>query len=144
MFKSKEMKKNNTEISGNSISMISANTKISGEIYSDSDLRIDGTVEGNINSKSKVVLGTSANLKGDIICQNADISCNTHGNIYVENLLKLNATANIKGDIFTKKLVVESGALFIGRCEMGHNKGVEDLVGSKNLIKNSEIIREQE
>ena len=68
------MKKNNAEISSNSISMISATTKIVGEVYSDSDIRIDGTVEGNINSKAKIVLGSSANLKGDIICQNADIS----------------------------------------------------------------------
>jgi cytoskeletal protein CcmA (bactofilin family) len=124
------MKKNNPEVSSNSISMISATTKIVGEVFSDSDIRIDGNIEGNINSKAKIVLGTSANLKGDIICQNADISCATNGNIYVENLLKLNATAQVKGDIFTKKLIVESGAVFIGRCEMGHNKGVEDLVGS--------------
>jgi cytoskeletal protein CcmA (bactofilin family) len=138
------MKKNNVEVSINSISMISANTKITGEVYSDSDLRIDGTIEGNINSKAKVVLGPSAHLKGDIICQSADISCNTVGNIYVESLLKLNATAHVKGDIFTKKLIVENGAVFIGRCEMGLNKGVEDLMGNKNMLKNPEIIREQE
>jgi cytoskeletal protein CcmA (bactofilin family) len=137
------MKNKTTEVIASSISLISANTKIVGEVHSDSDIRIDGTIEGNIHSKAKVVLGTSAQLKGNIVCQNADISCTTSGNIYVENLLKLNSTANIKGDIYTKKLVVESGAIFIGRCEMGDQKINNDIPEIK-IFKNTEVFSEQE
>ena len=137
------MKNKTTEVIASSISLISANTKIVGEVHSDSDIRIDGTIDGNIHSKAKVVLGTRAQLKGNIVCQNADISCTTSGNIYVENLLKLNSTANIKGDIFTRKLVVESGAVFIGRCEMGDQK-INHEVPEVKTFKNTEVFSEQE
>ena len=137
------MKNKTTEVLANSISLISANTKIVGEVHSDSDIRIDGTIEGNIHSKAKVVLGISAHLKGNIVCQNADISCTTVGNIYVESLLKLNSTANIKGDIFTRKLVVESGAIFVGKCEMGDQKINHEIPEVKSF-KNTEVFSEQE
>jgi len=114
----RQMKKNMEE-NLNSFSLINANTKFVGEINSDSDLRIDGTVEGNINSKAKVILGNGATVKGNINCQNADISCQVVGTIIVEDTIKLSSTANIKGDIFTKKLIVENGAIFNGKCEMG-------------------------
>lgn len=113
------MMKKNVEENPNSFSLINASTRFVGEINSDSDLRIDGTVEGNINSKAKIILGNGASVKGNINCQNADISCQVVGTIIVEDTIKLSSTANIKGDIFTKKLIVENGAIFNGKCEMG-------------------------
>ena len=51
----------------NSISRISAGTVIKGEIVSPYDIRIDGTFEGKIQSKGRVVIGESAHIKGDIL-----------------------------------------------------------------------------
>lgn len=113
--------KKNSEVMTNTFSSINASTSIKGEIYSDTDLRIDGKVEGNIESKAKIVLGEEASIKGNIKSQNADVSCAVDGNIYVQELLKLNATAIVRGDIFVRKLIVENGAVFIGKCEMGGN-----------------------
>ncbi|MBT3302444.1 MAG: polymer-forming cytoskeletal protein [Bacteroidetes bacterium] len=126
--------KKNVEVNTNSFSTINASTKIVGEIHSDSDLRIDGNVEGNVQSKAKVVLGASAYINGNISSQNADVSCTVIGNIYIEDLLKLNATANIKGDIFANKLIVESGASFTGRCEMGGDVKMKDHPRSENTL----------
>ena len=123
--------KKNMEVNTNSFSTINSTTKIVGEIFSDTDIRIDGNVEGNINCKAKIILGQTAAVKGDLICQNADISCNIAGNLYVENLLKLNASANVKGDIYTQKLVIESGAVFIGKCDMGNNVPKKATMESK-------------
>jgi cytoskeletal protein CcmA (bactofilin family) len=134
----------NVEVNTNSFSTINASTVIVGEIKSDSDLRIDGKIEGNVESKSKIVLGESAKITGNISSQNADISCQVTGNIYIEEQLKLNATANIKGDIFTKKLIVESGAVFSGRCEMGELKNMKEIPRAENNLfaKSSEKVEE--
>lgn len=144
MFKRKKSNymKKQEEVNSNSFSTINVNTTIIGQIQSDVDLRIDGKIEGNINTKSKVVLGASAQVKGDIVCKNADISCNIIGNVYVEDKLKLNSTANLRGNIFTKKLIVESGAIFIGKSEMGHNKNVKELLQNNEATSkvNSEKI----
>jgi len=135
--------KKTTEVNTNSFSTINSNTRIKGEVFSETDIRIDGRIEGNIDCKAKVVLGTSAYVKGNIVCQNADISCTMSGNIYVEGLLKLNSTSKLTGDIFTQKLVVESGAIFIGKCEMGQNKSIKDMVNSNQVKTLTEIIGEE-
>ena len=58
---------------GNTTSRISAGTVIKGEIISPNDIRIDCVFEGKLMVKGKVVVGESATIKGDIICDNADI-----------------------------------------------------------------------
>jgi len=123
--------KKNVEENVASFSLINASTRFVGEINSDADLRIDGTVEGNIQSKAKLILGPTAVIKGNITCQNADISCQIIGTIIVEDLTKLNANANVRGDIYTKKLIVENGAIFNGKCEMS---GVAPKNGSDHKI----------
>jgi cytoskeletal protein CcmA (bactofilin family) len=121
------MKKNGNEPQ-TSVTIINSKTRILGKIFSEANLRVDGTIEGNINCSSKVNIGPSAKIIGDIVCQQGEIECEVQGNIFCEDQLKLNATANISGDIYTKRLIVESGALFNGKCEMGQTKAVEDYM----------------
>lgn len=112
------MAKNNEPVS-TSINLIGAGTVIEGEIKSNGDIRIDGTIYGSIISKSKIVVGATGHIKGDITCQNADISGTIEGKTNVTELLFLKASSKLNGDIFTGKLVVESGASFTGSCNMG-------------------------
>ncbi len=72
-----------------------------------------------MTSKSKVVVGTTGQVHGDIFCQNADISGGVKGKMTVADMLFLKTTAKINGDIITGKLVVEVGASFTGSCNMG-------------------------
>ena len=105
--------------SGGSINLIGAGTTIEGEIKSMGDIRIDGTIIGSVHSKSKVVIGSTGQVQGDIHCQNADISGTVQGKTVVAEMLFLKATAKLNGDISTGKLVVEVGASFTGNCNMG-------------------------
>ena len=94
-------------------------TVINGEIVSDADIRIDGTVRGNVISKGKIVLGASGQIDGDIRSENAYLEGRVNGKVEVADLLILSKTAFVNGDITMKKLVVEEGAKFIGKCNMG-------------------------
>ncbi|MCX6290709.1 MAG: polymer-forming cytoskeletal protein [Bacteroidetes bacterium] len=117
--------KNNSTISkgsespSSSINLIGAGTVIEGDIRSNGDIRIDGTVYGSITSKAKVVIGTTGVIEGDVISQNADVSGTIKGKTTVSELLFLKSSAKIIGDIVTGKLVVEVGASFTGSCNMG-------------------------
>ncbi len=102
-----------------SVNLIGAGTVIEGEVKSNGDIRIDGTVKGSVSTKAKVVLGATGSVEGDINCQNADISGAVIGKFICSEMLFLKATARINGDITTGKLVVESGASFTGSCSMG-------------------------
>jgi cytoskeletal protein CcmA (bactofilin family) len=118
MFTSKEEKRVAEEIS-NSSNTIGKGTYLEGNVETYGNIRIEGKVTGNIKSKSKVALGPSSQVNGNITSQNADIEGEVKGKVEVAELLVLKATAIINGDISTGKLVVEPGAVFNGSCKMG-------------------------
>jgi cytoskeletal protein CcmA (bactofilin family) len=129
MFTTKEEKRVAEEIS-NSSNTIGKGTFLEGNVETYGNIRIEGKVIGNIKSKSKVALGPSSQVQGNIIAQNADIEGEVKGKIEVAELLVLKASAVINGDISTGKLVVEAGAVFNGTCKMG--AAVKDIKLSEN------------
>lgn len=109
----------NTEVVSSSINLIGAGTVIEGDVRSNGDIRIDGTVHGSVMSKAKVVVGTTGLIEGDVHGQNSDVSGTIKGKTTIVDLLFLKSTAKIMGDLITGKLVVEVGASFTGTCNMG-------------------------
>src|ERR1700741_2977309 len=102
-----------------SINLIGSGTRIVGDITSTGDIRIDGSLKGNITISGKLVVGATGNIEGNIQCQNADVSGEINGKISVGDLLSLKASAKILGDIITSKISIEPNATFTGTCNMG-------------------------
>ena len=61
------MAKNEQPPQVNEVSRVSTGTEIKGNLTTTSDIRIDGTFEGNISTQGKLVLGENASVKGEII-----------------------------------------------------------------------------
>ena len=112
------MAKSEPNLNVNSISRISAGTIIKGEISSPYDIRIDGTFEGKIQTKGRVVVGETATVKGDIICENIDLWGKVEGNIFVKDTLSLMEGCVINGNLNIRRLAVELGSTFNGNCRM--------------------------
>lgn len=93
-------------------------TRIVGDLISESNIRIDGEVHGNITTSSKVVIGENGFIKGNLNCQEADIEGKIEGNLFIEGLLILRENAKVFGDIQTVKLHIEEGGFFLGSCKM--------------------------
>lgn len=133
-----------TNGNGNNISpavnLISEGTIIDGEINSNGDIRIDGMVTGTVRSKSKVVIGSTGKVKGEIYCESADVLGSIEGSIEVKGILYLKTSASISGEINTGKLVVESGAVFNGICRMGQDKNQLINKGQKVEQANKEKV----
>ena len=111
------MAKTETVVNVNSISRISAGTVIKGEILSPTDIRIDGTFEGRVQSKGRVVVGESATIKGDIVCENVDLWGKVDGNLFVKDTLSLKEGCVVDGNLHVRRLAVELGATFNGNCK---------------------------
>ena len=92
----------NTTNNGSGATLIGAGTTLKGDIKSNNDLRIDGTVIGNINSNAKIIVGTSGVVEGDI-------------------MLQLRGDSTVTGNIYAGKLQIEPTATFNGQCHMGAN-----------------------
>ncbi|SFW43579.1 Polymer-forming protein [Sinomicrobium oceani] len=110
---------------------IEKNTRITGDIVSEADIRIDGKVEGNVKSSGRIVIGKDGFIKGKIECVNADIEGKFTGDLTVAEQLSLKSSAVIEGDVVVSRLSVEPGAAFNASCNM---KGGE----LKPLGKNAE------
>jgi len=136
----KDEKKVAEEIS-NSSNTIGKGTTVEGNIETYGNLRIDGRVIGNIITKSKLVLGQSSQVDGNILAQNAEVFGEIKGKIEVTDLLTLKTSSMIHGDILTSKLIVETGAKFNGGCKMG--SVVKEIKigdnGQQNGIRQAEV-----
>jgi cytoskeletal protein CcmA (bactofilin family) len=119
MFTKPEEKKSVVDMV-NSSNVISKETRIKGDIDAHGNIRIEGMVEGLIKSKSKIVIGDSATIKGNLSSVEAEISGKVDGEVVCSEILYLKKTAYITGNIITKKLVVENGAVFDGQCQMNN------------------------
>ncbi len=98
---------------------ITAESKIIGTIVANNDIRIDGTVEGDIQCRGKVVIGEKGFVHGNIQCTNAEVQGRIEGKVEALQTLALRASANIQGDVITQSLIVEPNAIFCGTCQMG-------------------------
>ena len=131
MFNSKSR---STEESGPSSgsTMIGAGTTITGDLESNGDIRIDGTLKGNLRGKAKIIVGTDGVVEGDIEGLQADIMGHVTGTIKVQELLFLHGNTEVQGDIYAGKLQIEPTAIFNGNCHMGAN-----IVELNNGISNA-------
>lgn len=102
-------------------SIIGAGTVITGDISTNGDIRIDGTLSGNLRTGAKVLIGPEGMVEGDIRGQQADILGSVKGTITVNDLLHLRGRASIQGDVYAGKLQVEPTVTFNGHCHMGAN-----------------------
>ncbi|MDR6845004.1 polymer-forming cytoskeletal protein [Flavobacterium granuli] len=96
-------------------------TKIHGDIISPADFRLDGELIGNFTSNGKLVIGPAGSVKGDVICNMADIEGKFEGKIQIEETLNIKESASIIGEVIIGKLSVEPGAIFNATCVMLSN-----------------------
>jgi cytoskeletal protein CcmA (bactofilin family) len=122
------------EFNPQEINIINAGTSIVGDLNSEGDLRIDGVVKGSITVKTKLVLGPSSKVDGNVKAANCDVQGTVNGNISIEDLLTVKATAKIVGDIKSQKLVIESGAEFNGNSQMGVSKSSDFVQKQSNPL----------
>ena len=128
----------------NSVSSISSGTFFKGEITSLSDIRIDGDFEGMLYSKGRVVIGETANVKGDIICDNVDMWGHITGNLYVKDTLSLKKGSAVDGVLNIRRLFVELGSAFNGTCKMITEAEFDDMVGRMDINKSAAPAKKQE
>ena len=115
--------------SGMMFNALTAGSKIVGNINADSDFRIDGLIEGDLQCTGKVVIGEAGRIKGTVKCESAEILGLMEGKIICTQQLSLRASGKIVGDVQTKTLIVEPGALFNGTCSMGAQASEKPLKG---------------
>src|SRR5690606_5808049 len=117
MFSNDKKEKQMVE-SSSSQNIIAQGTKIVGDFNSEGDFRIDGTVEGTIQTTGKVVVGKAGFIKGTLQGSDAYFEGGFSGKMTLSGTLTLKASATIEGEVVAGKLAVEPGANFNVTCSM--------------------------
>lgn len=101
------------------ITIISNGVKVEGKISSDGSIRIEGNILGDIDSNGNVTIGELGEVFGKVNGISITIGGKVQGTINAKEKLILESKADLKGDVYTKILVVEAGARFDGKSNMG-------------------------
>ncbi|MBO4370632.1 MAG: polymer-forming cytoskeletal protein [Paludibacteraceae bacterium] len=118
-----------TESNNGQTNIVAAGTTITGDITTTGDLRLDGHIEGTIQSTARLVIGKQGSFSGNIVAENVDITGKVNGNISAKDTLLIKADGEVTGDINTNTLIIEQHAVFNGSCSMGNQ--AKDAVSSK-------------
>lgn len=100
------------------VNLIAGSTVVKGDITTDSDIRIDGKLEGTLVAKGRLIIGPTGDVKGEVKCKSAEIEGSAEGKLTIAELLSLKSTAKYSGEVVTGQLMIEPGAVFTGNCKM--------------------------
>lgn len=136
MFNQKSKSDSSSEPTSGSTSatIIASGTTLKGDITSAGDIRIDGTLQGNIVCNAKVVIGANGVVEGDIKGNQSDIMGKVKGTISVKDLLQLKGNCMVTGNIYAGKLQIEPTAQFNGQCHMNESSNAKtEAISNKKI-----------
>ncbi len=116
MFKGQEVK---GELNG----FLDGGSHIQGELHFEDTFRIEGKVTGNIKSRGDLVVGENGEIDGEIRVGQLFVSGVVRGTIEASSRVELTAGCRVVASVKSPVLVIEDGAYFQGRCEMGGSDG---------------------
>ncbi len=113
--KSKKPPSTGTPPPAPSPSILSADMRVVGDISSQGEIQVDGTIEGDVRAKS-VLIGESADIKGEILAEQVQIHGRVNG-LIKSRAVHLARTAHVVGDILHESMSIENGAFLEGHCK---------------------------
>lgn len=97
---------------------LSADVEIKGSLTVSQELLLEGRVEGDLTSSSRLVIGERAYVKGTVTTQSVTVYGHVEGDIAAEDRCEIKSTARIIGNVTARKFSIEEGATFQGRSRV--------------------------
>jgi len=106
--------------------VIGSTLVIKGELSADEDLIIEGQIEGTIaHHKKNLTVGKQGRVKADIDATSVIIEGQLVGDIRSDGIVTLAKGADVRGNIYCGRIVMEDGARFKGKIDMGEPPKIE-------------------
>ena len=107
---------------------IGPNTHVKGDIQGDGGLRVDGVIEGNIETTGNLVISESAKVLAEVKAKNVSIAGAVRGNIEA-NRVEILDTGRVWGDLTIKSLLINEGAYLRGQTYMPQDLKPPEIEG---------------
>ena len=99
--------------------ILEATSVVRGDLRSDRGFRIDGKIEGTIESAAAIVIGETGLVMGDVRGTDVIVVGRVEGNIFASGHLDIRATGKVVGDVSASSFRIETGGTFLGTSRMG-------------------------
>jgi cytoskeletal protein CcmA (bactofilin family) len=106
-----------------SISLLSKNVKIEGEIQGPENLHIEGYIQGSIKLSGDIFVGNTGIVEADVEAQNIVIQGEVNGNVLARQQLEIHPSGKLIGDCTAVSIDIKEGAVFEGRSNMIKSSG---------------------
>ena len=133
--------------------IVGIDVTIKGNFKSPSNITVNGTVKGQVDTKADVTVGEKATVEGSIQARKVTISGTVKGNVEARESLEITPTGKIFGDITTSNLMIQSGAIFVGKSMMvekgelaegevgAESEETEDLAPAEDELIEEEVMQ---
>ena len=99
--------------------VVGASVRVTGNLESQDNIRIEGSVKGSINTQGDVMIGQQAKVEAaGITGRNVIVAGEILGKVTAESLLEIKGAGKVVGDVSCQELIIEQGARFDGNCQM--------------------------
>ncbi|MDD5692886.1 MAG: polymer-forming cytoskeletal protein [Patescibacteria group bacterium] len=132
-------KKEEEIVSGAAETIVGTSVKLKGNLKSDGDITIDGSVNGEIKTKGAVNIGSNAHVIANVKAKKISVAGTVQGNIEATERLTITETGRIYGDIIANVLSISAGAIFTGKSTMMEKIKPEEI---EPIAEIDEVIEE--
>lgn len=113
--------------------VIGEDSHLNGEIHTQRSIRIEGTLDGTIQSQGEVFIGEKSRVKANIVAKQVTVSGEVNGNIEATNGLFISKTGRVYGDISGDRLTIEEGAIYKGKVNMDVISSINEFEGNVRI-----------
>jgi cytoskeletal protein CcmA (bactofilin family) len=110
--------------SADSISLLSKNVRIEGEIQGPENLHVEGYLKGTVELSGDIFIGNTGVVEADVEAENIVIQGKVNGNVKAHRQLEIHPTGKLIGDCTAASIDIKEGAVFEGRSNMIRSSGV--------------------
>jgi cytoskeletal protein CcmA (bactofilin family) len=118
--------------------VVGPETRISGEIRGDEDLIVKGRIEGKVQVTKSLTVDKGAIVQADVDVRDLIVAGTVVGTIVASESIKLTSTARVVGDMASPRVVMEAGAAYRGRVDMGDVEAARAVVTAKAVRQPAE------
>jgi cytoskeletal protein CcmA (bactofilin family) len=116
--------------------VIGTGVVVHGNLTGNSDIIIDGTLDGSVSTTGDVTIGMNGQIKANVTATNITIAGTMVGNIKASGQVLIRETGNVHGDIRSEGLAITTGGVFVGNSTMETVSTLSEhnpLIGDDNV-----------
>lgn len=108
-----------------SVVMLGPRDRLIGELYIEGNLRVSGTLEGQIEATGDVDVTEAAMVKATVAGREVNVSGQVNGAVTASKKLVIGRSGSIVGDVRVPRLIMQDGASLSGNVSMGPKVAAE-------------------